>query len=169
MVVGALIGVEVTTSRGTAHAAISELVDVEAVLAGGQIDDSSINDNGTTRLLCKGKSATNGVLLLGVLQCTLGVDGLVRALSAALFDQVAIGADSRLGNVRLVNNGCLVRNNGCLVRLRNGVCISSVVSDRGILLLRTVAAVLVVTIVVVLVTIAVVLVAILGHCGGRSN
>lgn len=162
MVVGALIGVEVTTSRGTAHAAISELVDVEAVLAGVQIDDSSINDNGTTRLLCKGKSATNGVLLLGVLKCTLGVDGLVRALSAALFDQVAIGADSGLGNVRLVNNGCLVR-------LRNGVCISSVVSDRGVLLLRTVAAVLVVTIVVVLVTIAVVLVAILGHCGGRSN
>ena len=99
--VTALIRVEVTTGRGAAHAAITKLVDVEAMLARAKVANGAIDDNLTTGLLGEKKSTADSVLLLGVLKGALGVDSLVGALSSAILDEVAIGANS--GGRCLVN------------------------------------------------------------------
>ena len=110
-----VVRVKVTAHGGAAHAAITELMDMETVLARFQIGDGSIDDNIATRLLGEIESTTDLVLLLGVLEDALGGDGLVRALLGAGSEQVAIGADSRsrcLIDGLGVNRLLLVRNLG---------------------------------------------------------
>ena len=132
--VTALIRVEVATRRGAAHAAITKLVDVEAMLARAKVANGAIDDNLTTGLLGEKKSTADSVLLLGVLKGALGVDSLVGALSSAILDEVAIGANS--GGRCLVNrlSRCLVsRLNRGLVSERLNLLRSSVVEHMVVL------------------------------------
>ena len=76
-------------------------MNVEAVQARSHIDDSACDLDRSAILLSESDDAASVSLLLGILEGALGIKGLVRSLSGAIFAEVAI---SIVGRQWLLNN-----------------------------------------------------------------